>query len=317
MKSPLIRGLAISLLLPPALAQSPDSNWLDRQHAHIQGKLQHWANDLDRLIDTPDLNNPASANLRIMWDHEWNRHNGYTTKPRIRAKLRLPALKRKFSLVLGDDDLDNQSRDKHQLHRNYNQPLEHDQKYDRRQTRRDNTSIALRWSDRIKQLGIDTDLDLGLRRSTDIFLRAKASKTWQWNDRFHSRIEQIYRFGLHSRHYIRTNLEHQWRENDQRSLNNHTYYQYTHSTDQKKHWGNSTYRQHHYAHFKQLNYGFNFGGEVKDKQAKLHFYGPFINWRQPIFRPWLFIQPELHFYNHKAEKRPHRLGAFLRIEALF
>lgn len=316
MKSLVIGGLSFGLCVSAVAQTVENESWLDQGRNAIHNSLNRWANSIDGWIDETDPNQPASATLRLIMDNEWNRDDGYSYKPRVRAKIRLPALKRKFSLVFGDEDLDNQSRDKNQLHRNYNKPLEENQKYDKQQTRSDNSSLAVRWSDRIKSLGIDTDLDLGLRSETDLFVRAKASRQWQWSDSFSSRVEQIYRFGVKSRHYIRTNIEQRFNENARRSLNNHTYYQYTHNTDQRKYWGNSTYRQHNYSGLKQLNYGFNFGGEVKHKRFNIHYYGPFINWRQPILRQWLFIQPEVNFYNDRPSKRKHRVGAFFRMEAV-
>lgn len=322
MKSPLLGYFSACFWATTAFAQAPevqdtsDDTWVDQQHSQVRGALHRWSNAIDNWIDTPDPAKPASANLRIMLDNEWNRYDGYSLKPRVRAKIRLPALKRRFSLVVGDDDLDNQARDKHQLHRNYDKPLENGRKYDREQSRSDNSSIALRFSTEKKRLGIETDLDLGIRAISDLFVRAKASKKWQITERFSTRFEQIYRFGIQSRHYIRSNLENRFVEDERRSLNNHTYYQYVHDGDQKKHWGNSSYRQHNYNNFKQLNYGFNFGGEVRHKKFKINYYGPFINWRQPISRKWLFIQPEIHFYNNKAESRSHNLGAFLRLEVV-
>lgn len=317
MKCSLCGYISLSLLASSAFAQSQNQTWWEHQHSKVKSKLHSWSNTIDSWIDTPDLDTPASANLRISLDSEWNRYDGYSLKPRVRAKLRLPALKRKFSLVIGDEDLDNQSRDKHQLHRNYKKPLEGNHKYDKKQARSDNSSLALRWSDSIKQLGIETDLDVGIRSTADLFIRTKASKTWQITQHFSSRFEQIYRFGSQSRHYIRTNFENKFDETDYSSLNNHTYYQYTHNGDQKKHWGNSTYRQHNYTNFKQLNYGFNFGGEVRHKKFKVNYYGPFINWRQPILSNWLFIQPEINFYKNKSLNRKYTPGIFFRIEAIF
>lgn len=319
MRFSLLSCISLTLCSATTLAEIGEgggNTWIDKQHSEVKDKLHQWSNVIDRWIDDPDPSKPASANLRLMLDNEWNRYDGYSIKPRIRAKIRLPALKRRFSLVIGDEDLDNQSRDKHQLHRNYSKPLEDDQKYDRKQARQDNSSFAVRWSNETKRLGIDTDLDLGLRATADLFVRAKASKKWQITEHFSSRFEQIYRFGVKSRHYIRTNFENRYQENERRSLNNHTYYQYTHNTDQKKYWGNSSYRQHSYGNFKQLNYGFNFGGEVRHKRFRVNYYGPFVSWRQPIFRQWFFIQPELNFYNNKALDRKHNLGAFLRLEAI-
>lgn len=298
-------------------AAAENSSWVDKQHQNVKRILHSWSNKIDSWIDEPDPNKPASANLRIMFDNEWNRYDGYSIKPRVRAKIKLPALKRKFSVVIGDEDLDNQSRDKNQLHRNYREPLKNDKKYDRKQSKNDNASLALRWSDGIEALGIETDLDLGIRSGADIFVRAKAAKLWQITEPYSVRFEQIYRYGINSKHYLRTNLENRFVETAHRSLNNHTYLQYTNDVSELLLWGNSSYRQHTYSNFKQLNYGINIGGDIKHKQPKLNYYGPFINWRQPILREWLFIQPELNYYNNKPQARKHALGAFLRLEAIF
>lgn len=298
-------------------AVAENSSWVDKQHQNVKRILHSWSNKIDSWIDEPDPNKPASANLRIMFDNEWNRYDGYSIKPRVRAKIKLPALKRKFSVVIGDEDLDNQSRDKNQLHSNYREPLKNDKKYDRKQSKNDNASLALRWSDGIEALGIETDLDLGIRSGADIFVRAKAAKLWQITEPYSVRFEQIYRYGINSKHYLRTNLENRFVETARRSLNNHTYLQYTNDVSELLLWGNSSYRQHTYSNFKQLNYGINIGGDIKHKQPKLNYYGPFINWRQPILREWLFIQPELNYYNNKPQARKHALGAFLRLEAIF
>lgn len=315
MRTPLITYGLLGLFSVNVAAEH--GTWADKQHHNIKSTLHSWSNKIDSWIDEPDPNKPASANLRIMFDNEWNHYDGYSIKPRVRAKIKLPALKRKFSVVIGDEDLDNQSRDKNQLHRNYREPLKDDKKYDRKQSKQDNASLALRWSDGIEALGIETDLDLGIRSGADIFIRAKAAKLWQISDSYSVRFEQIYRYGLNSKHYLRTNLENRFVETAHRSFNNHTYLQYTHDGDEKLLWGNSSYRQHTYSNFKQLNYGINIGGDIKHKQPKLNYYGPFINWRQPILREWLFIQPELNYYNNKPQARKHALGAFLRLEAIF
>ena len=59
------------------------------------------------------------------------------------------------------------------------------------------------------------------------------------------------------------------------------------------------------------------GGPLENKKFDVNQYGPFVTWRQPILRKWLFIQPELNYYNNREENRKHSLGAFLRLEAIF
>lgn len=312
--------ITVAMLSLVSLPTFAEGTWVDKQHNKVKTTLNNWSHNIDDWVGDTDPNRPASATLRVMFDNEWNRYDGYSIKPRVRAKIKLPTLKQRLknlSLVLGDEDLDNQSRDKNQLHRNYRDPLPHDKKYDKKQARDDNASMAIRWSSETKRLGIETDLDVGIRSGADVFIRVKASKLWQVTDQFSTRLEQIYRYGFNSKHYLRTNFENKFAETSKRSLNNHTYLQYTHDRDEELYWGNSSYRQHNYNNFKQLNYGFNFGGDIDKKEFSLNYYGPFINWRQPILRQWLFIQPELNFYNNKKQDRKHALGAFFRLEAIF
>lgn len=290
---------------------------IDKQHATVKSTLHNWSNKIDDWVGTPDPANPATANIRVMLDSQWNRYDGFSIKPRVRAKLKLPALKRRWNLVIGDEDLDNQARDKNQTSPTYREPLGQNKHYDRRQARNDNASVAVRWSDQIKNLGIDTDFDVGIRSGADIFARVKASKKWQHSDEFSTRLEQIYRYGSNSKHYLRTNLENKFVENENVFFNNHTYLEYTNDLNENVIWGNSLYRQHNFAGYKRLNYGLFVGGEVEHKKFDLTHYGPFINWRQPIWREWLFIQPEVTFYNHKKLERKHHFGGFLRLEAIF
>ncbi|MDP0377549.1 hypothetical protein Q7X32_08975 [Glaesserella parasuis] len=308
--------IAFSLLALPLVAKA-NPTWVDHQRIKLQEQLAIWANSIDDWIGTPDPNNPASAGIRIMLDSNWNRYDGYSVKPRIRGKIKLPALKQHLSVVFGDEDLDNQARDQNQLHRNYREPLDKHKRYDSKQVRDNNASLALRWSNGVKALGVDTDVDLGIRSGTDIFLRFKLAKTWKHNEVFSTRLEHIYRYGIESKHYLRTNFENKFQWKPQVFINNHTFLQYTRDLDENVEWGNSLYRQHDFAGYKKLSYGLFVGGNINKKKADLTHYGPFINWRQPIWKDWVFIQPEVHFYNNKKQNRKHHFGAFLRLEAIF
>lgn len=77
------------------------------------------------------------------------------------------------------------------------------------------------------------------------------------------------------------------------------------------------YRQHDLPGNKWLNYGVYAGGYIENKKPDLNTYGPFVGWRQPFLREWLFVQTELNYYNDKKEDRSHHVGALLRLEALF
>ena len=318
-KSHLLTASVFVGLLPSlgVWAEEQEKTWVDAQHKEIHTTLHSWANTIDEWVGEPDPNQPTTASLRIMLDSQWNHYDGFSTKPRIRGKIRLPTLKKHLSLVFGDEDLDNESRDKNYLGKVYKKPLNKNKRYDRSQTREDNASIALRWSDSIKRLGIYTHIDLGIRSGIDVYLRFKAGKEWIITERFSTRLEQIYRYGSNSKHYLRTNFENKYRTSDNTFIANQLYLQSEHDIDEKNSWGNSFYRQHDFSNYKRLNYGIFIGGDIENKKFHINQYGPFISWRQPILRQWFFIQPELNYYNDKKQGRSHHVGVFLRLEAIF
>lgn len=292
-------------------------NWVDTQHHQVQETLHSWSNNLNDWLGETDPNQPASASLRIMLDNEWNHYDKFSFKPRVKGKIRLPILKEKLSVVFGDEHLDNENYNNNRTEKIYRTPPENNKRYDRRQTRDDNSSIALRWSDKVKTLGIKTDLDVGLRATSDGYVRFTANRLWEINNQLHLNLEQIYRYGLRSRHYLKTNFETRYYESERIMSVNHLHYTYSHKHRDLTAWGNSLYRQHLFSNYKRLNYGVFIGGSFDANKHKINSFGPFINWRQPILRQWLFINPELHYYNNRDNERTHHIGAFLRIEAIF
>lgn len=295
-----------------------ENTWIDGQHQAASRGINRFAQKMDGWFGTPDPNRPASAALRIMLDTEWNKYDEFSVKPRIRGRLKLPVLENKVSVVFGDDSLDNQLGDPSHLGAEGRQSKTSDRTYDRERIREDNASLALRWSDISRRTGLDTDFDLGIRSGSDIYARAKAGKRRELANDYSVFAEQIYRYGLKSEHYARTNFEIRKAPAGKPFIANHLHAQYTHDGDEEEWtWGNSLYRQHDLAPGKWLNYGVYAGGYIENKQADINGYGPFVGYRQPIYRDWLFAQTELNYYNNRRENRNHNVGALLRFEALF
>lgn len=300
----------------PAAQQEQHNTWVDRRHKDIRSTLHGWAHRMDDWFGEPDPDNPASANLRVIADTSWNKYDDFSVKPRIRGKIKLPVLQKRLNVVFGDDSLDSEPQQTGHL---YDESTQNHQKtFSKTETRESNSSLALRWSDIGKYTGIDTDADLGIRSGDDLYVRLKGSKDWDLGNRFSTRVEQVYRYGLKSEHHVRTNWEVRHAEADKPFIANHFHIEYNHKDkDEQWSWGNSLYRQHDFPNHKRLNYGIYAGGDIKNKKAKLNSYGPFAGWRQPVWREWLFVQPEINYLNNRKENRKHHIGALLRVEALF
>lgn len=296
--------------------EEENTTWVDEQHTVVSNTLDEWANDINDWLGETDPNKPASASIRIMLDGQWNKYDKFSYKPRIRGKIKLPVLKKRLNIVFGDDELDNELRDKNHVDKMY-KDNESRQGYNAKEARDSNSSIALRWTDQIKALGIKTELDGGIRSGSDIYGRLRFSKEWHITEQFGTRIEQIYRYGSESKHYLRSNFVNKYQQNETTAIINHTHFEYRHDVDEERSWGNSLYRQHNFKPLASFSYGLAVGGRLDKDLSRINHWGPFINYRQSILRKWLFIQPELSFYNNKDNDRNHTIGAFLRLEAVF
>ncbi|KYQ80021.1 hypothetical protein AWW73_02660 [Acinetobacter lactucae] len=302
-------------IVPPT-EQTEDQTWVDRK----QKKIRNWADRTSEKIDDwfgeVDPQKPATATIRVMVDNYWNEYDNYEIKPRIRGKIKLPTLEKRLSVVFGDDSLDDEfNNSPANINQNPNQ--DPNKKLDGKRTRDDNSSIALRWSNFSKKLPFETDADLGIRSGDDIYVRLKASRDWQLRNDFKFYAEQIYRYGIDSENYLRTNLELTHARPNQPFLSNQFSLTYADDQDDDLAWENRTFREHHFFANNRFNYGIYTGGYYKDNDLRLNSWGPFVSWRQPVLREWFFVQGDVNYFNDHREDRNHFVSTFLRLEALF
>ncbi|WP_336010385.1 hypothetical protein [Acinetobacter calcoaceticus] len=302
-------------IVPPT-EQTEDQTWVDRK----QKNIRHWADRTSEKIDNwfgeVDPQKPATATIRVMVDNYWNEYDNFEIKPRIRGKIKLPTLEKRLSVVFGDDSLDNEF-DNSPANINQNPNQDSNKKLDGKQTRDDNSSIALRWSNFSKRLPFETDADLGIRSGDDIYVRLKASRDWQLRNDFKFYAEQIYRYGIDSENYLRTNLELTHARPNQPFLSNQFSLTYADDQDDDLAWENRTFREHSFFANNRFNYGIYTSGYYNDSDLRLNSWGPFVSWRQPVLREWFFVQGDVNYFNDQREDRNHFVSTFLRLEALF
>ena len=296
--------------------ETEDNSWID----HQQKGLRHWVDNAAHKIDDwfgdPDPLQPASASLRILLDQQWDKYDGYEVRPRIRGKIDLPTLEKRFSLVFGDDSLDDQLNNQVSI-TNENPDLDQDKNYESKRTRQDNGSIALRWNNMTEKLPFDTDADIGIRSGDDIYLRLKAQKDWSLENDFTFHAEQIYRYGSDSENYLRTNLELVHERPNEALFSNQLSLIYADDSEDDLNWSTYSFRQHQFFQGNRFNYGVYTGGYYTDDKLRLNSWGPFVSWRQPFLREWFFIQGDLNYLNDHREDQGHHLGILVRLEALF
>lgn len=315
---------ATPTLLPPESDQSkvPSSNdtqddsWVDQQQSHIQNWVDRTAMKIDQWFGTPNPERPADASLRLIIDQSYNQYDKYEFKPRIRGKIKLPTLEHKLSVVFGDDSLDNEF-DHNVAIVNQNPDYAANKQFDRKQSREDNGSIALRWSEISKKLPFKFDADLGLRSGDDIYLRLKAKKDWQLQNDFYIHAEQIYRYGVKSENYLRTNLELTHARPEPAFISNQFSLTYADKQDDDLTWDNRLFRQHQFFKNNRFSYGLYSGGYYDQGDLRLDSWGPFVSWRQPVWREWVFVQADLNYFNQHRDNHSHYLSSLLRVEALF
>ncbi len=303
-------------LMVRSILETADRTWVDRKQFQIRSWADDTSNKIDNWFGETDPEKPASATLRVIVDNSWNKYDGYEIKPRIRGRIKLPTLERQLSLVFGDDSLDNEL-DNNVAITNENPGNSNDKTLDRQQTRENNSSFALRWSEFSKYLPFKTDLDLGLRSGDDIYLRLKASKDWKLENDFSFHAEQIYRYGIDSKNYLRTNLELTHARPNQAFLSNQLNLTYSDNQDDDLTWDNSLFRQHQFFHENSFSYGIYTGGFLNNKDLRLNSWGPFISWRQPLWREWFYVQGNLNYMNDHRDDRSHFISTSIRFEALF
>lgn len=307
-----------NISITPTTIETQDASWFDQQHQRFSNWIDRSAHEMDGWFGQTEENEPATASIRIISDQRWNKYDEFEVKPRIRGRLKLPTLERKVSVVFGDDSLDNELEEsiainnEHQL-----EARPSDKTLDSRSAREDNASIALRWSNFNKRLPFDTDIDLGVRSLDDVYIRLKAAKKWDIGNDYNIYAEQIYRYGIDSKNYLRTNLQITHAAENKAFISNQMSLLYTDDFDNEMLWENRLFRQHQFFHHNRFNYGLYVAGHIADTKADLNAYGPFMMWRQPFLREWFFVQSEVNYLNDRRLDQSHHVGLLLRLEANF
>ena len=112
----------------------------------------------------------------------------------------------------------------------------------------------------------------------------------KWNLRHNISLdtEQIFRYGSTSRNYTEMTLNLTQKMQDNTLFSNT--FNVNKSGKEDYNWENWTFQQFEFVKDNRLTYGIYSGGVYANNDIRLNSWGPYISWRQPIWRDWILCK---------------------------
>lgn len=175
--------------------------------------------------------------------------------------------------------------------------------------------LSASWATISTWMPFENNLDLGSNSENDVYVQFLAKKKWNLRHNISLDTEQVFRYGSTSRNYTETTLNLTQKMQDNTLFANK--FNVNKSENEDYSWGNWTFQQYQFLKDNHLTYGVYSGGVYTQNDIRLNSWGPYISWRQPVWRNWLFMQNDLNFFNHIDDDSKHQLSVQMNLEANF
>lgn len=175
--------------------------------------------------------------------------------------------------------------------------------------------LSASWATISTWMPFENNLDLGSNSENDVYVQFLAKKKWNLRHNISLDTEQVFRYGSTSRNYTETTLNLTQKMQDNTLFANK--FNVNKSENEDYSWGNWTFQQYQFLKDNHLTYGVYSGGVYTKNDIRLNSWGPYISWRQPVWRDWLFMQNDLNFFNHIDDDSKHQLSVQMNLEANF
>ncbi|KKC43147.1 hypothetical protein [Acinetobacter sp. V2] len=175
--------------------------------------------------------------------------------------------------------------------------------------------LSASWATISTWMPFENNLDLGSNSESDVYVQFLAKKKWNLRHNISLDTEQVFRYGSTSRNYTETTLNLTQKMQDNTLFANK--FNVNKSENEDYSWGNWTFQQYQFLKDNHLTYGVYSGGVYTKNDIRLNSWGPYISWRQPVWRNWLFMQNDLNFFNHIDDDSKHQLSVQMNLEANF
>lgn len=175
--------------------------------------------------------------------------------------------------------------------------------------------LSASWATISTWMPFENNLDLGSNSENDVYVQFLAKKKWNLRHNISLDTEQVFRYDSTSRNYTETTLNLTQKMQDNTLFANK--FNVNKSENEDYSWGNWTFQQYQFLKDNHLTYGVYSGGVYTKNDIRLNSWGPYISWRQPVWRNWLFMQNDLNFFNHIDDDSKHQLSVQMNLEANF
>lgn len=274
--------------------------WLDNQHCFLSSRATQTAQWLDGLFGQDHSENEyqAKSRIRIVNEFSWLEGSGLSADMRIRASLKLPNAKRRFHLVISDDE--------ETLNPEHKASVKDDESF--------KTSAAIRWIPNIASR-VRYSFDIGAHAS-DIFTRLRVQRAWRVSDDSLLRFRQSIRYGLKTETKAVTELEAERLLNESTVLRIGSSLQYWQNEPEPVglRWSQSNTILHRISRNRSIAYGLTVDG-VQQPNWTVANDRLFFLYRQSIWRSWLYYELEPQLVRDWTTDKDIKSLFVLRLEA--
>ena len=169
-------------------------------------------------------------------------------------------------------------------------------------------------------LPFSNDIHLGSNSDSDVYVQFLAKKQWVLRHDVSIDTQQLFRYGSTSKNYSETTLNLNQKLEDNTLFSNQ--FSLNKSQDEEYYWANRTFQQYQFLKNQRLIYGVYSSGvyDQEKKDWELQLWGPYLSWRRPLWRDWIFIDNQISYYHDLTttdKELQHIFSTTVQLEANF
>ncbi len=270
--------------------------WADYPHCLVDSRTQSTVRWLDDWFGDPVEDEISKAYLRAITDFRVTDQGDLTTAIRLRAKLALPKLNRRISLVFEDERPESESV--------------------RQLSNENDSALSLRYL--IKSLErFRVDADLGVRSGPDVFARLRYRESWALTSEDQIRVSQTLRYGAKEkvRAINEIDYSHAFSEQGVCTIYHNVDYR-EEEYEQGILWGRGMLYAHSLNHLGAWSVGVGQEGVSKPKWQEQSRFA-WVRYRQRFMRDWLFYELEPRLTQQREQNWKNEASITLRLEVQF